>query len=752
MLVTSYSTTLYVWLLALEEDQDKNESVRFVSKILQASKGNITTILYDDVSSWIVTGDQQGNVIARESASPEVVTMRMSGAHAGPVTRLVAHPTMCGFASYSPSSPLSTSGSNESSNNKREMDVSGGRLQVWSCNFRGPLEALDDLGQLCALVTNKSAASLISLSPTKLIYLAMHQLYCFFAPLTSPAKRMSSTENMTYQRKVVVASEDNSVRVFSPKGSQLNVQILPSKDSIEVIHALFAGHKNQLFTIILKSGEILVSDSGARPMKFRKVFLNDGPLITCFATYEYFDEIHDHDRRPKKPRVFYPTSTLIFVGTDEGNIVLVNVDDGKREGKCLAHEGSVMQLKSSVASQRMVSLGQEKCVKVWRVFADLSQPLALYYAIYFVEPISHIASMGDILCISKSSQKSKQHQVVMENMTDRVRLIHSSDVDHAARITEMITSETLHICVTSSLDKTIRVWDQENSLSKTLEINLCVEIITFSSDAGDIIFGKGRHLYKIPHESYLPPKYRAKIVSDDLEDDEEDEVFDEDLGYKIYEDVVDRQLMLHPVISIPMASLDTTNADVPQVDLLIRKQMCSLYEVRDEDIRKIRDSLLKSLTKGKSGNRALMTAEEWRAHMNDLLKSMTRQAPQIPAYDFYGIQKTQSIEKKIYNDRGMFFMLFGYNPDQFDNPEYLRKVVKDTKLPLHGFLPNSVLYKLKEEEKPVVLVKEPVVREIVRYRYPPEFYPQEEDTTQKRKSIRLSQLLGLDDTGEEGET
>lgn len=88
-----------------------------------------------------------------------------------------------------------------------------------------------------------------------------------------------------------------------------------------------------------------------------------------------------------------------------------------------------------------------------------------------------------------SSENSSVHQVLMENMSERgrqnciskvlpkqnkslyfllhtVRLEHHNSKDHTARIVDMITSETMKLCATSSLDNTIRIWDQENILLK----------------------------------------------------------------------------------------------------------------------------------------------------------------------------------------------------------------------------------------------------------------------------------------------
>ena len=79
----------------------------------------------------------------------------------------------------------------------------------------------------------------------------------------------------------------------------------------------------------------------------------------------------------------------------------------------------------------------------------------------------------------------------------------------------------------------------------------------------------------------LSPKYRAKIVGHDIHEEVDEESVPEDPEHKIYNDTVDRNSMLHPVTSTPLLSIDI-NSDYPKVDLVIQKQICALYEYRDE--------------------------------------------------------------------------------------------------------------------------------------------------------------------------
>ncbi|XP_023245438.1 WD repeat-containing protein 97-like [Copidosoma floridanum] len=736
LLAASHMAILYLVPLDPIEDEEDEEGTgsAYLKRRLNATKAPITAVHFNASSSWVVVGDQQGNVTAW-NLSLECV-LSHGGAHDSRVRWLASHPSINGFLSYSHNSNVDS------------------RLQVWSCNFRGKIESFCELGRVLGVAVVESVAAVVLLTAPKLLYLTMRQAYGFFAPLTCPTRSLLSSWNPMYRGKIVAASEDNSVRVFSPHGRQLNVQILPGSP-LHVVASVYSGNRDRLYTIILRTGEILVSDASVCPMKFLHVFVSDELEMTCVAVYEYFEEIRDETGRPKKPRLFNAIRVRIVAGTKDGKLVVINENTGKHEYVCQAHNGRVIQLKSFVASQRVVSLGIDRSVKVWRVFADLANPLALYYTLNFTTSIGHVSLIGLILCMAKSSINSSMHQLLMEDMQSRVRLEHHNSKDHTELIVDVITSESLEICATSSLDNTIRIWDEDNCLLKILEINTCAQLAVFSSVLGDIVFNAGRHLYKIPHENYLSPKYRAKIVAKELSREADEDAVVEDPQYGVYDDIVDRNLMVRPVVSTPLASLDVTNSDKPRPDDLIRQQICGLYEYRDEDIRKTRDYQIEP--RKRVSDRALMTTDVWNKYVDDLLSSMTRFVPEVPEYDFKNLKEQQSEEKKAYNDRGIFQMRFGYSPDEIENLENLEELMKDTKLPLHGFLPNSILYKRKEKESPIVYVaEEPIIKkEPVKYKYPREFYPEEEEEEEeeeRRPSIRLSQLMGMDNANVENET
>lgn len=59
----------------------------------------------------------------------------------------------------------------------------------------------------------------------------------------------------------------------------------------------------------------------------------------------------------------------------------------------------------------------------------------------------------------------------------------------------------------------------------------------------------------------------------------------ENKAYRIYDDVVNRELLLHPVSSAPLGSLDVSEGDAPRLELMIQQQKCGQLEHRDQGTR-----------------------------------------------------------------------------------------------------------------------------------------------------------------------
>ncbi|XP_046629093.1 uncharacterized protein LOC124309471 [Neodiprion virginianus] len=297
------------------------------------------------------------------------------------------------------------------------------------------------------------------------------------------------------------------------------------------------------------------------------------------------------------------------------------------------------------------------------------------------------------------------------------------------------------------MDNTIRLWDHQNIPIKVLEINTCANSIAFSSQRGDIVFGAGRHLYRISYCHYLSPKYRARILMNGIPEENEEEMIPENKDYRVYESIVDREFLLHPVSSAPLGSLDISDGDAPRLELMIQGQMCAQLRRRDQDVISIEKGEIKAvkLVTGKS----LMNQEAWEKYLDDILGRSNKTSTEVPPYDVWAMVEKYKTMKRYYNKPGIFKMFYGYSIEKFpEYPEAVPDEVQHPHLRLFGFLPNSVIYKLFdiEDVEPPPPVPEP--QPLLKYEYPPEFLlDQLHETNSSRLDSNVemtpSQLINL---------
>ncbi|XP_024943180.1 WD repeat-containing protein 97-like isoform X2 [Cephus cinctus] len=712
----------------------------FLERRSNATDATITGLLFHVTCHWIITGDQAGNVTGWNLKLE--CMMYCEAAHRGQVREIAAHPSICGFVTYA------------------DDDV----FQVWSCNFRDKMETFTSFGEIRGIALNESAAAIATLG-SKLNCFSMHQLYIFYAPLTHFATILHSTTHPMLPKRIVACSYDNIIRILSsPAGKQINVQILPK--TLDVISTAYSYTTERLYTIILKTGEILVSSSKTYPMTFRYVWIDSGPAISCIVAYEHYEEIRDFDLKPQKPRVIHDICTIIIVGRVDGSLVVID-NTGKHDSTYRAHNGPVIQLWSSVSSRHIISVGSDRCVKIWHVFPDISQPLAVASSVYYTIPITNVVSMGNIVCMVSSTVRLKTHQLLMYDLTERIRLEHHSLKDHTKLIMAISSLDSLQICATSSMDNSIRIWDNQNNLLKILEINTKAYTITFSSLRGDIVFGAARHLYKIPYENYLSPKFRARIIINEIPEDPEEEELEENIEYVIYDNEVNRALALHPVSSTPLGSLDVRKGDVPRLDLMIQEHMCDQFRHRDEDIILIAQGLIKR--NKLILNKAQMNRAVWDKYISDLLETSQTSSKDVTPHNIWGFMKKQSNVKKYHSKPGIFRMLYGrlftlyrsivnllfysnnyilligYSMERFSEyPDRIPDNVEHSDIPLFGFLPNSIVYTNVQEKvvKPTKSVE--IVQKKIKYEYPPEFLAslmKDKESNETIVPLTLSQLV-----------
>ncbi|XP_015127118.1 WD repeat-containing protein 97 isoform X2 [Diachasma alloeum] len=691
-LAGSYLTTVYVIPLASDKDEDSNVPVKFLARKVNAMETAITVLYFHSTSRWIITGDQRGSVSAW-NLDLECMMDCPSG-HQGAVKIITGHPSICGFISCG------------------EDDI----VQAWSCNLKQKIESFNELGEVSYMAVNGSASSLATVG-AKLSCFQMHQLYTFYSPLTAEPAKLFATASPIDTTRVVVCCADKIVRMLSSaSGQQLNIQILPTHSAVlAVAHSAIAGRM-----YILGTNGILVANTKTNPMKIEDEWESAEKIITCLVVYDHYEAIRGSDREAEKSKLVNAICTRIIIGTEKGELISIEETSGKQESSISAHDAGIIHLHSSIVSRQVISSSADKSLKIWRIFPDTLMPLSLLHCIYYTTPITCIGSLGSTICVVSSTESSQCHQLFMYDVVERRQLEHHPSKNHVKQILALATSESLQICATSSMDGSLRIWDHQNDLVKILEINVCTSHITFSALLGDIVFSAGKHLYRIPYENYLSPKYRLQILNNGIEKEEE-EMLDDPESKSIDEHLVIDDKMLHPVSSVPLGSLDPST-DAPSLDLMFKEQMCAQLRYRDEDILRIKENILnaKKIVKMKT----MMEHHDWERHIAELLGISSRTENGTSPHDIWNYVEKYGKNRKVFNKSEQPHMI-GCSIKQFSDELKLPAEIYEPGLNLHAFLPNSLVIKVADTEDMKAddfNETEQLERHRLKYNYPSEIY------------------------------
>ena len=71
----------------------------------------------------------------------------------------------------------------------------------------------------------------------------------------------------------------------------------------------------------------------------------------------------------------------------------------------------------------------------------------------------------------------------------------------------------MRLVASSSTDGTIKIWNEQNILVKSIKLNAVPHGLCFASERGDILVALGTHVHHIPHTAYLPRQYRLRMVA-----------------------------------------------------------------------------------------------------------------------------------------------------------------------------------------------------------------------------------------------
>ncbi|KAI5609506.1 WD repeat-containing protein 97 isoform X2, partial [Silurus asotus] len=86
-------------------------------------------------------------------------------------------------------------------------------------------------------------------------------------------------------------------------------------------------------------------------------------------------------------------------------------------------------------------------------------------------------------------------------------------------ITGLSVCPNLCVFASCSQDGTLRLWDSENHLLRTLELNAEPECVQFSGRGSELLLGLRGDIYTIHCTHLLPPEFQTQLLfNEDLHD------------------------------------------------------------------------------------------------------------------------------------------------------------------------------------------------------------------------------------------
>ncbi|PIK43042.1 hypothetical protein BSL78_20096 [Apostichopus japonicus] len=317
----------------------------------------------------------------------------------------------------------------------------------------------------------------------------------------------------------------------------------------QVVDAAYASAQEILF-VALRNGDILRADASTNPCRIvhrvNTKLASDKETINCICLYEYVvqstlqnDSWKDimkslkATKSAQQGKIQSKDRTLLIAGRKDGCISVLDWKTLTTLYKTDAHGlKGVLGIVANPKNDQLITSGMDNVLKIWRVFPFAEESLAPLMSIYCAHTPLHMSVMKNTLCVAFQDPSSVTYSLVHYNLLTKSRNDHSPDEDHIDTVTGLACNPRMRYFASSSLDGTIKIWDEYNRLIRSIKLNAEPYSLNFCTDRGDLLVGIGNHVHRIDHTSYLPRPFLRKMVSMIFHPPSSEDVipYDEDLS------------------------------------------------------------------------------------------------------------------------------------------------------------------------------------------------------------------------------
>ncbi|XP_029314006.1 WD repeat-containing protein 97 isoform X2 [Cottoperca gobio] len=212
---------------------------------------------------------------------------------------------------------------------------------------------------------------------------------------------------------------------------------------------------------------------------------------------------------------------LVILGHVGGCVSVLKADNGTVFHRTRAHNGQrVTAMQVYPENSYLLTTGEDMTVVVWRVNPYLQECLSQQLSLHCGQPQVYLAALGTQLALTFQEPNSYTHNLMHFNLLNQRQTDYPPNEGHSDDFTGLCVCPNLEVFVSSSLDGTVCIWNMENHLMRTLQLNAVPECLAHSGFGGELFLGIRGDLYRmncakfLPHQLMLLSTYCAERLPD----------------------------------------------------------------------------------------------------------------------------------------------------------------------------------------------------------------------------------------------
>ncbi|XP_075772709.1 WD repeat-containing protein 97 [Pelodiscus sinensis] len=466
----------------------------------------ITDVTYCEAGACVVTASRDTTIKVWDEKL-QIQTIFVG--HTGPVTAVTIFPQR----------PLVLSASQD------------GTMRTWNLQTIDQVDEMQVVEVVEQLQTHPEEGYMVSLSGSTMDLWKVNQLYALHTRLGAAVTRLSTVDLSavgSFPVRAVCVCRDSCVRLVAAHTGQVLCTLLLDR-SCQALAAAYCLPRETLF-VLLESGQLLRVNAAVSPMSVRKTVApwSESERPSCLLLYshlvepgkayaqwrEVVEQKGDRKAWAQLPLKLQDKNRYLPVlGLEDGSLCVVQWFTGRIQYRVEAHEAArVTALAAYPLNSWIISAGDDRTVKAWRIFPYIDECLTLLLSFSCQHPVLHMCPLGSTLGTAIQDPNSATYSILLYDLLAQTLQEHSPEDDPLDEITGLCCCPMLKLFASASRDGSVKIWTAQNQLLRHLKLNTIPESLAFANECGDLLLGVEQHLYHIHHSKYLPRPYLTKLL------------------------------------------------------------------------------------------------------------------------------------------------------------------------------------------------------------------------------------------------